>query len=117
MYFLVLIWGCYLEWYLFVIVLPNSFDKISEKTLDKQQISNDSKLRFIYINKKAFPQLRCIAIQAIIFFLLNIIYTIVACILFVILRNNLIIGRISLGYLLLFMIITGITIFVINLKK
>lgn len=117
MYSLALIWGFYLVWYIFVIVFPNSFDRISNKTLNHQKISNDSKLRFVYINKNAFPQLKCVAIQAIIFFLLNIIYTIVACILFAIFENNLIISYISIGYILLFMIITVSTIFILNFMK
>ena len=99
MYSLALIWGAYLVWYVFVIVLPNSFDSISNKTLNQQRISNDSKLRYIYINKKAYPQLKCVAIQAIIFFLLNVIYTIVSCVIFIILRNHLIITYFSIGYL------------------
>lgn len=117
MYLLLLIWGFYFVWYLFVIIFPNSFDRMSEKTLREQRISYDSKLRYVYINKKAFPQLKCIAIQAIIFFLSNILYTIIIGFLLSILDNDLIINYISIGYLLLFLIITSTTIFIINLKK
>lgn len=117
MYGLILIWMIYFYWYLCIIIDPKSFNRISDKTLEQQEISSDSKLRFIYFNKKAFPQLRYIAIEAIIFFLLNIIYTIVVCILFLILRYDLILERISFGYILLFMIITNSTIAIMNLKK
>ena len=110
------IWSYYLCWYLCVIIWPKFYD-ISDKTLDRQQIPKDSKLRFIYINKNAFPQLKCIAIEAIVFFILNIIYTIVAFILFAILKDDQIVGRISLWYFFLFMIVTGVTVFVVNLKK
>lgn len=52
------------------------------------------------------------------FNLLNIIYTMVDCILFIISRNDIIIKCISsFGYLLIFMIITVSTIFIINLKN
>ena len=113
---LALIWYSYFAWYLCVIIWPN-FGGISCKVLNRQQIPKDSKLRFVYINKNAYPQLKCIAIEAIIFFFLNIIYTIVAFILYAVLKNDLIVGRISLGYFFLFMIVTGVTFFVVNLKK
>ena len=113
---LALIWLDYFTWYLCVIIWPK-FDDISDKTLDRQQIPKDSKLRFIYINKNASPQLKCIAIETIVFFILNIIYTIVAFILFAVLKNDLIIRRISFWYLFLFMIVTGVTCMVVNLKK
>lgn len=118
MYKLVLavIWLCYFMWYFNFIIDPSFYD-ISDKTLKRQQIPKDSKLRFVYINKNAYPQLKCIAIEAIIFFFLNIIYTIVAFILYAVLKNDLIVGRISLGYFFLFMIVTGVTFFVVNLKK
>lgn len=118
MYKLVLasIWLCYFTWYLTCIIDPR-FNDISDKTLDRQQIPKDSKLRLIYINKNAYPQLKCIAIEAIIFFFLNIIYTIVAFILYAVLKNDLIVERISYWYLFLFMIVTGVTVFVVNLKK
>ena len=118
MYKLVLasIWYFYFTWYLCVIIWPN-FGGISDKTLDRQQIPKDSKLRFIYINKNAYPQLKCFAIEAIIFFFLNIIYTIVAFILFAILKDDQIVGRISFWYLFLFMIVTGVTGMVVVLKK
>ena len=92
------------------------FNRINDKTLNHQRISNDSKLRYIYINKKADPQLKCIAIQAIVF-LLNVIYTIAAFILFAILEKHLIIEYISFGYFFLSMIIKCSTILIINLKK
>lgn len=110
------IWSYYLCWYLCVIIWPKFYD-ISDKTLDRQQIPKDSKLRLIYINKNAFPQLKCIAIETIVFFFLNIICTIVDFILFAILKDDLIVKRISLGYLFLSMIVTGVTFFVVNFKK
>ena len=110
------IWLCYFTWYLTCIIDPRFYD-ISDKTLDRQQIPKDSKLRFVYINKNAYPQLKCIAIEAIIFFFLNIIYTIVAFILYAVLKNDLIVERISLWYLFIFMIVTGVTFFVVNFKK
>ena len=113
---LALIWYSYFAWYLCVIIWPN-FGGISCKVLNRQQIPKDSKLRFIYINKNASPQLKCIAIEAIVFFILNIIYTIVAFILFAILKDDQIVGRISLWYFFLFMIVTGVTAFVVNFKK
>ena len=113
---LAVIWLGYFTWYLCVIIWP-SFAGISCKVLNRQQIPKDSKLRFVYINKNAYPQLKCIAIEAIIFFFLNIIYTIVAFILFAILKDDQIVGRISLWYLFLFMIVTGVTFFVVNFKK
>ena len=113
---LALIWYFYFTWYLCVIIWPN-FGCISDKTLDRQQIPKDSKLRLIYINKNASPQLKCFAIEAIVFFILNIIYTIVAFIIFAILKDDQIVGRISLWYLFLFMIVTGVTFFVVNFKK
>ena len=118
MYKLVLasIWLCYFTWYLTCIIDPRFYD-ISDKTLDRQQIPKDSKLRLIYINKNASPQLKCIAIEAIVFFILNIIYTIVAFILFAILKDDQIVERISFWYFFLFMIVTGVTFFVVNFKK
>ena len=113
---LALIWYSYFAWYLCVIIWPN-FGGISDKTLDRQQIPKDSKLRLIYINKNASPQLKCIAIEAIVFFILNIIYTIVAFILYAVLKNDLIVERISFWYFFLFMIVTGVTVFVVNLKQ
>ena len=113
---LAVIWLGYFTWYLCVIIWP-SFAGISCKVLNRQQIPKDSKLRFIYINKNASPQLKCFAIEAIVFFILNIIYTIVAFILFAILKDDQIVGRISLLYLFLFMIVTGVTFFVVNFKK
>ena len=113
---LAVIWLCYFTWYLCVIIWP-SFAGISCKVLNRQQIPKDSKLRLIYINKNAYPQLKCIAIEAIIFFFLNIIYTIVAFILYAVLKNDLIVERISYWYLFLFMIVTGVTFFVVNFKK
>ena len=113
---LALIWYSYFAWYLCVIILPN-FASISCKVLDRQQIPKDSKLRFVYINKNASPQLKCFAIEAIVFFILNIIYTIGAFILFAILKDDLIVKRILLGYLFLSMIVTGVTVLVVNLKK
>ena len=58
-----------------------------------------------------------VAIEAIVFFFLNIICTIVDFILYAILKDDLIVKRISLGYFFLFMIVTGVTVFVVNLKK
>lgn len=113
---LALIWLDYFAWYLCVIIWPK-FDDISDKTLDRQQIPKDSKLRLIYINKNAFPQLKCIAIETIVFFILNIIYTIVAFILFAILKDDQIVGRISFWYFFISMIVTGVTVLVVNLKK
>ena len=118
MYKLVLavIWYFYFAWYLSVIIWP-SFAGISCKVLNRQQIPKDSKLRFIYINKNASPQLKCFAIEAIVFFILNIIYTIVAFILFAILKDDQIVGRISLWYFFLSIAIPGVTGMVVDLKK
>ena len=118
MYKLVLavIWYFYFAWYLCVIIWP-SFAGISCKVLNRQQIPKDSKLRFIYINKNASPQLKCFAIEAIVFFILNIIYTIVAFILFAILKDDQIVGRISLWYFFLSIAIPGVTGMVVDLKK
>ena len=113
---LALIWYFYFTWYLCVIIWPN-FGGISDKTLDRQQIPKDSKLRFIYINKNAFPQLKCFAIEAIVFFILNIIYTIVAFILFAILKDDQIVYRISFWYFFLSIAIPGVTGMVVVLKK
>ena len=110
------IWYIYFTWYLTCIIDPRFYD-ISDKTLDRQQIPKDSKLRFIYINKNASPQLKCFAIEAIIFFFLNIIYTIVAFILYAVLKNDLIVERISFWYFFLSIAIPGVTVFVVNLKK
>ena len=113
---LAVIWLGYFTWYLCVIIWP-SFAGISCKVLNRQQIPKDSKLRLIYINKNASPQLKCIAIEAIVFFILNIIYTIVAFILFAILKDDQIVGRISFWYFFISMIVTGVTFFVVNFKK
>ena len=113
---LAVIWLGYFTWYLTCIIDPRFYD-ISDKTLDRQQIPKDSKLRFIYINKNAFPQLKCIAIEAIIFFFLNIIYTIVAFILYAVLKNDLIVERISFWYFFLSIAIPGVTGMVVNFKK
>ena len=113
---LALIWYFYFTWYLCVIIWPN-FGGISDKTLDRQQIPKDSKLRLIYINKNASPQLKCFAIEAIIFFFLNIIYTIVAFILFAILKDDQIVYRISFWYFFLSIAIPGVTGMVVVLKK
>lgn len=111
-----LIWYFYFTWYLCVIIWPN-FGGISDKTLDRQQIPKDSKLRLIYINKNASPQLKCFAIEAIVFFILNIIYTIVAFILFAILKDDQIVYRISFWYFFLSIAIPGVTGMVVVLKK
>ena len=113
---LALIWYFYFTWYLCVIIWPN-FGGISDKTLDRQQIPKDSKLRLIYINKNASPQLKCFAIEAIVFFILNIIYTIVAFILFAILKDDQIVYRISFWYFFLSIAIPGVTGMVVDLKK
>ena len=113
---LALIWYFYFTWYLCVIIWPN-FGGISDKTLDRQQIPKDSKLRLIYINKNASPQLKCFAIEAIVFFFLNIIYTIVAFILFAILKDDQIVYRISFWYFFLSIAIPGVTGMVVVLKK
>lgn len=65
-----MIWSFYIVWYLFTIIFPNSFYKVSESTLEKQKISSCSKLQFIYAKKNSFPKLKCIALEAIIFFFL-----------------------------------------------
>ena len=109
-------WLYYLCWYLCVIIDPRFYD-ISDKVLDRQRIPKNSKLRFIYINKNASPQLKCFAIEAIVFFILNIICTIVDFILFAVLKDDQIVNRISLGYLFLSMIVTGVTSMVVNFKK
>ena len=113
---LALCWYFYFTWYLCVIIWPN-FGGISDKTLDRQQIPKDSKLRLIYINKNASPQLKCFAIEAIVFFILNIIYTIVAFILFAILKDDQIVYRISFWYFFLSIAIPGVTGMVVVLKK
>ena len=113
---LAVIWLGYFTWYLCVIIWP-SFAGISCQVLNRQQIPKDSKLRLIYLNKTASPQLKCFAIEAIVFFILNIIYTIVAFILFAMLKDDQIVYRISFWYFFLFMIVTGVTVFVVNLKK
>ena len=118
MYKLVLavIWLCYFMWYFNFIIDPSFYD-ISDKTLKRQQIPKDSKLRFVYINKNASPQLKCFAIEAIVFFILNIIYTIVAFILFAILKDDQIVYRISFWYFFLSIAIPGVTCMVVVLKK
>ena len=113
---LALIWYSYFAWYLCVIIWPN-FGGISCKVLDRQRIPKNSKLRFVYINKNASPQLKCFAIEAIVFFFLNIICTIVDFILCAVLKDDLIVNRISLWYLFLSMIVTGVTVFVVYFKK
>ena len=113
---LAVIWLGYFTWYLTCIIDPRFYD-ISDKTLDRQQIPKDSKLRFIYINKNASPQLKCFAIEAIVFFILNIIYTIVAFILFAILKDDQIVYRISFWYFFLSIAIPGVTGMVVVLKK
>ena len=113
---LAVIWLGYFTWYLCVIIWP-SFAGISCKVLNRQQIPKDSKLRLIYINKNASPQLKCFAIEAIVFFILNIIYTIVAFILYAVLKNDLIVERISFWYFFLSIAIPGVTGMVVNFKK
>lgn len=117
MYFLILIWAFYMVWYLFAIISPNSFHDMSENTLNKQILPSDSKLNIVYFNKKAFPKLKCIAIQTVVFFFSNIVYTAVATVLLCCLDINRIIEYISLAYLLLFILVTGLTIIILNVKK
>lgn len=50
-------------------------------------------------------------------FISNIVYSLIACILLMVLDNTLIVDYISICYLSLFLTITGITILILNLKK
>lgn len=68
MYSLIVIWLMFIHRYSFLVINPICFHGISQNTVEKQQISKNSKLRYIYLNKKAGPQLKCIAIESIIFF-------------------------------------------------
>lgn len=114
---LLLIWLEFLAYYLGAVVWPTNLNNCSRKTLDKQEIDDDSILRYIYINKKAHPKLKIIAYETIVNFLLNVIVSIIIFALFLNGFESKLLNIISLIYFLTFMFVETLTIIILNVKK
>ena len=110
-------WLICLCWYMCTILDPKCFGILSEKTLDKQSIPPGSILNKVYLNKKTSPKLKCVAIEALLFLALNILYTITNIILLCNLNASIILKYITLPYIGVWLIVGTITILILNIKK
>lgn len=114
----ILPWLICLYWYMCTILDPRCFGILSEKTLDKQSIPPGSILNKVYLDKKTFPKLKCVAIEALVFLVLNILYTIINIILLLCnLDASIILKYITLPYTCVWLISGSITILILNIKK
>lgn len=109
-------WLVYLYCYSCTILHPKYFE-MSDKTFEKQLIPPGSILNKVYLNKKTSPKLKCFAIEALVFLGLNILYTIINIILLCNLDVSIIFKYITLSYSGIILIVTAITILVLNIKK
>ena len=75
------IWALYYFWYYYSIISPGSIN-CSKKVLDSQELKEGSRLNFLYFNKRSFPKLKIIAYEAIIYFVGNLVFTIVTLLLY-----------------------------------
>ncbi len=111
------IWILFIFWYSCTIIFPNCFYNVSDKKIEKERISDKSKLNFIYIKKDVSPKLKIIAITAILLFLMNAFFTIVWGLISFNLENELIKKYCEIIYILLFIIIGTIPIIKLNLNN
>lgn len=81
-YDICLSWLFLLLWYFGPMFKANSFDNISDETLEKQTIKPGSFLDKLYIFRNTTPKLKLVAIMFVVFFLLTLICTVVALILY-----------------------------------
>ena len=124
-----LAWGFYLFWYLCLILFPNCFHNISDNVLEKQSISPESKLNLVYLNKNTSPKLKCIAIEAILRFIFNIIVTIIYVAVFMYIKSNKgapdfdygshldVLYGFATVYVILLITLSGGTVFYLSFKK
>lgn len=112
-----IVWLMFLFWYICVVISPNCFYNISEIVLEKEKISENSKLIFLYLNKKAFPKLRSIAIMTIILFFMNLFFTILWVIISYYIPDNSFLKYGEIIYVLLFLFVATIPIVKVNLIK
>lgn len=111
-------WLICLYWYMCTILDSKCFGILSEKTLDKQSIPPGSILNKVYLDKKTFPKLKCVAIEVLVFLVLNILYTIINIILLLCnLDASIILKYITLPYTGVWLISGSITILILNIKK
>ena len=75
-------WLFLLLWYFGPMFKANSFNDISYETLEKQTIKPGSFLDKLYIFRNTTPKLKLVAIMFVVFFLLTLICTVVALILY-----------------------------------
>lgn len=75
-------WLFLLLWYFGPMFKANSFNDISDETLEKQTIKPGSFLDKLYIFRNTTPKLKLVAIMFVVFFLLTLICTVVALILY-----------------------------------
>ena len=112
---LFLIWFGFLVGYICNVIWPTNLNNCSKNIIDKENIDDNSKLNFIYINKGAFPKLKIIAYETIIHFSTNILLTILLIILYFKGIDSKILNLISLVYCFIFF--ETITIIVLNLIR
>ena len=99
-------------------IRPKVFWYLKKKTLDKQSIPPGSILNKVYLDKKTSPKLKCVAIEALVFLALNILYTIINIILLLCnLDVRIILKYITLPYMGIYLIESGMTILILMIKK
>ena len=114
---LILPWLVYLQGYMCTILDPKYFE-MSDKTFEKQLIPPGSILNKVYLNKKTSPKFKCFAIEALVFLALNILYTIINIILLLCnLDVRIILKYITLPYMGIYLIESGMTILILMIKK
>ena len=111
-------WLVYLYCYSCTILHPKYFE-MSDKTFEKQSIPTGSILNKVYLNKKEFPKLKCFAIEALVFLVLNILYTIINIILLLLCNIDvrIILKYITMPYSGIILIVTAMTILILMIKK
>ena len=88
-----------------------------KKNLKKEHISDNSKLNLLYLKKDVDPKLRLVALDAILLFFMNLLFTIVWIFISQILNNDSIKKICEISYIFLFLIIGTIPIIKFNLNK
>lgn len=116
-YILIIIWGLFLFWYVCTIISPNCLNNVSNEYLLKNEISKNSILNKIYINKRVFPRIKLIAITFFVLLIMNVMASIIFIVLFQIKSANSIIRMIAIVYILALMIIGTIPIVFLNMKR
>lgn len=110
-------WLLYLYCYSCSILDPK-YVKMSDKTFEKQLIPPGSILNKVYLNKKASPKLKCFAIEALVFLVLNILYTIINIILLLCnIDVRIILKYITMPYTSIYLIESGMLILILMIKK